>query len=127
MNYEEIDALVVTELKAVARALETQTSLGANLDTLHGVLTTLEYYLTVSDFSAFMATLNTSVANQINYKLQFEQPASTEIHAVAHTSSDISVNLANLGFKAYMGMAELGFVSIEQLISLASIGQATSK
>lgn len=113
-DYEAIDNLVASELRSVAINLCEYIMQGGvdaedSLDTLEGVLTTLRYYSTTSEFNAFLNKLPPEVLD----KVQFENNALGE-------------NLLNLGTKTYLAMAELGFISFETLVSAAKIHLRTN-
>lgn len=126
MNCYEIDELIRTELERVARDLA-NTILLEDLDydeslaTLDGVLITLEYYSTRTQYVHFVNSLPSKVLDLFDEpKTEFTK-IQDGVQVETATDSELSLNLRDLGFKAYMGMAELGFISIESMIELAKL------
>lgn len=125
MNCYEIDELIRTELERVARGLAddvAQDSLDydESLVTLDGVLTTLEYYSTRAQYAAFVSSLPDAVLDAYEADTQFAK-IQDGIQVETYADSKLSMNLQDLGFQAYMGMAELGFITLETMIDLAKL------
>ena len=125
MNTDQLDELIRTELERVARGLADDVAQDTldydeSLVTLDGVLTTLEYYSTRAQYDAFVSSLPDAVLDAYEADTEF-----TKIqHGVAvstYADSDLAKNLRELGFQAYMGMAELGFIPLETVIQLAKL------
>lgn len=123
MTEDEIDNLVRNELEALARNLADEAVLGnqESLKTLDSFLGTIEYYSTKAQYNAFENSLPSKLFSDHNMEIQDLEDGGTSIRATL--DSPLYVNLSNLGYKAYMGMAGLGFITIEELINYAAIGQ----
>lgn len=132
-NNMETDEIVVKELRSVACALA-DTILLNDLDyedsvhTLRGVLSTLEYYCCYSDHNEFLNSLPDAVLEVFAEAEDSTSSVDTSfrerddgIDVACASNSDLAYNLKNLGFKTYMAMAELGFISFEQLITAATV------
>lgn len=126
MNCYEIDELIRTELERVARDLANTILLedqdyDESAATLAGVLITLEYYSTRTQYAQFVNSLPEAVLDLFDKpKMEFTK-IQDGIQVETAADSELVVNLRDLGFKAYMGMAELGFISIESMIELAKL------
>lgn len=127
MTGEQIDDLIVTELKSVARGLA-ETVMLDNLDyddslrTLEATLEVISYYSTQDEYLTFINTL----PDEVFGALMFEEETAFEhtdsgINVATPANSDLSNNLFMLGLQAYMAMAELGFISFEDMVKLAKI------
>lgn len=123
MTEDEIDDLVRNELEVLARNLADEAVLGnrESLKTLDSFLGTIEYYSTKAQYNAFEDSLPSELFSDHNTEIQDLEGGGTSIRATL--DSPLYVNLSNLGYKAYMGMAGLGFITIEELINYAAIGQ----
>lgn len=111
VDYEAIDNLVTSELKQVAinlceYVLDGGLDAKDSLETLPGVLTTLHYYSTKTDYNAFLDKLPEPVLDELFEQVEEDKQA---------------LNFSNLGYKTYMAMAELGFISFETLVNSAKI------
>ena len=126
MNTDQIDYLIVTELQSVARGLA-DTIMLDNLDyddsvrTLEGVLTTLEYYSTNYEYTFFINTLPDAIFEILEDQETHFEERDSGMDVVTASDSELSHNLKNLGYKAYMAMAELGFISFEDMVNLAKL------
>lgn len=122
MDFEQIDNLVVTELKAVARNLADEALLGNqnSLNTLDSVLGVIQYYSTNAQYAEFEDSLPDELFSNCN-TLMVDGENTTGVYV--DPNAPLGINLIRLGYKAYMGMASLGFISIEDLLNYAEIGQ----
>lgn len=126
MNSSELDNLIRTELETVARGLA-DTILLEDLDyddslqTLEGVLTTLEYYSTKSEYLAFINSLPDAIFERLEDQETHFEVTDEGMDVVTASDSDLAHNLQRLGYKAYMAMAELGFISFEDMVNLAKL------
>ena len=126
MTGNQIDDLIRTELESVARGLA-DTILLEDLDyddsirTLEGVLTTLEYYSTNYEYLSFINSLPDAVFELLEDQETRFEVTDDGLDVVTAADSDLAHNLQRLGFKTYMAMAELGFVSFESMIELAKL------
>ena len=116
LDYEAIDNLVASELRSVALNLSNYVLDGGidaedSLETLAGVLTTLEYYSTNSEFNAFINKIPEPVLDELIERVDEDEQA---------------LNFADLGYKTYMAMATLGFISFETLVTLAMLQMKTN-
>ena len=116
IDYEAIDNLVASELRSVALNLSEYVLDGGidaedSLETLAGVLTTLEYYSTNSEFNAFINKIPEPVLDELIERVD---------------EDDQALNFADLGYKTYMAMATLGFISFETLVNLAMLQMKTN-
>lgn len=123
MTEDEIDDLVRNELEALARNLADEAMLGnqESLKTLDSFLGTIEYYSTKAQYNAFEDSLPSELFSDHNMEIKDLEGGGTLI--LATPDSPLVSNLMLLGYKAYMGMAGLGFITIEELINYAAIGQ----
>ena len=124
MNTDQIDDLIVTELKSVARMLA-DTVLLYDLDyddsvrTLGAVLEVISYYSTNYEYLSFVNSLPDAVFELLEDQETRFEVTDEGLDVVTAADSDLAHNLQRLGFKTYMAMAELGFVSFETMIDLA--------
>lgn len=118
MTGDQLDDLIVTELKSVARMLA-DTVLLDDLDyddsvrTLGATLEVISYYSTTHDYVNFINSLPFDALTPDE-----ESTTHNDVGINVHTAQ-LSHNLKNLGFQAYMAMAELGFISFEDMVKLA--------
>ena len=134
MTGDELDDLIVTELKSVARMLA-DTVLLDDLDyddsvrTLGATLEVISYYSTTHDYVNFINSLPEEAFDALTpdeeSTTHFEH---NDVGINVHTApgSELSHNLKNLGFQAYMAMAELGFISFEDMVKLAKAQAQTN-
>lgn len=111
IDYEAIDNLVASELRSVALNLSEYVLDGGidaedSLETLAGVLTVLEYYSTNSEFNQFINKIPEPVLDELIEQVDEDEQA---------------LNFANLGYKTYMAMATLGFITFETLVTQAML------
>ena len=124
MNWDQIDNLIRNELEASARGLADTILQGGidyedEIETLGGILITLDYYSTRTEYSLFLNSLPEAVLDLFEEpETRFEQ-TEDNIQVITPVDSDLAQNLKKLGFQAYMAMAELGFVSFESIVNLA--------
>jgi len=128
MDYDEIDCLVVKELKSVARSLVDTIVLedidyDDSLHTLKATLEVISYYSTANEYVNFVSTLPEQVLEALVTDAQenrFEE-RNDGIDVATASNSDLAYNLKNLGFKTYMVMAKLGFITFAELITAATV------
>jgi hypothetical protein len=126
MNTDQIDDLVRTELQAVARGLA-DTVLLEDLDyddslrTLQGVLTTLEYYSTNYEYLAFINSLPDAIFERLEDQETHFEVTDEGMDVVTASDSDLAHNLQRLGYKTHMALAELGFISFEDMVNAAKL------
>lgn len=116
IDYVDIDDLVASELRSAALNLSEYVLEGGldaadSLETLAGVLTTLEYYSTKAEFNEFINKIPEPVLDELVKDIREGEQA---------------LNFADLGYKTYMAMAELGFISFEHLVNLAKLQLMTN-
>jgi len=128
MNDDELDSLIVSELKSVAHMLA-DTILLEDLDyddslrTLEATLEVISYYSTADEYVNFINTLPDGVFDALMPDSQNTYFEYNDVGMDVVTASDsvLSQNLKNLGYKTYMAMAELGFISFEDMINAAKL------
>lgn len=128
MDADEIDCLVVKELKSVAHSL-VDTILLEDLDyddslqTLHATLEVISYYSTANEYVNFVSTLPEEVLEALMPDSQntYFEYNDVGMDVVTASDSELSQNLKNLGYKTYMAMAELGFISFEDMVNAAKL------
>jgi hypothetical protein len=111
VDYEAIDNLVASELRSVALNLSEYVLDGGidaedSLETLAGVLSVLEYYSTNSEFNQFINKIPEPVLDELIEQVEEDAQA---------------LNFADLGYKTYMAMATLGFITFETLVTQAML------
>jgi hypothetical protein len=128
MDYDEIDCLVVKELKEIARMLADTVLLedldyDDSLSTLKATLEVISYYSTADEYVNFINTLPDGVFDALMPDRQNTYFEYNDVGMDVVTASDsvLSQNLKNLGYKTYMAMAELGFISFEDMVNAAKL------
>lgn len=115
--YAQDDITTATLKQAVITLAEDQD----DLDTLIHMLGALRYFMTKTEYGVFVLDLPKDVLDKLD-------PPDTEVfqeegHTIISTQYDstLAKNLQHLGYVAYMAMADLGFITLEDMINAAKI------